>query len=265
MVSSPRPPDPVATANAQSGMNIDTALAQNAVNMTNSVGPWGSTTYSPTGSTSFVNSQGQTVNIPQYTQTTTYAPEQQAIVDKTTKAQDNLAQLAVDQSGKMSDYLAKPFQFNNQDAADWSYDLASSRIKPQQEQARTSLDTRLVNAGLRPGSEAYEREMTRMDQSNTDQMNQLALTGRSQAFGEAVQTRNQPINELTAFLSGSQVSAPNAGFSATPQASVGGVDYSGLVNSNYQAQVSQSNAMLGGLFGLAGAGVSAFAPKKLGR
>lgn len=257
MVTTPKAPDPMKTAAAQSGMNTDTAVSQQLVNMVNQVGPWGSTTYSPTGSTSFTNSSGQQVTIPSFTQTTTYSPEQQAIFDKTTAAQTNLADLAAQQSGSMKDYLAKPFEFNNQDAADWAYDLASTRIKPQQAEARASLDSRLVNAGIRPGTEAYNREMTRMDQSNTDQMNQLALTGRSQAFGEAIQTRNQPINELSAFLSGSQVAAPNAGMSSTPQASVGGVDYAGLVNSNYQAKMAQSNALMGGLFGLAGAGTQA--------
>lgn len=256
MVSTPKPPDPVATAAAQSGMNVDTAVSQQLVNMVNQQGPWGSTTYSPTGSASFTNSQGQTVTIPQYTQTTTYTPAQQAIFDKTTQAQTNLAELAADQSSKMQDYLSKPFEFDNQDAADWSYDLASSRILPQQEQRRAALDASLVNRGLRPGTEAYNREMTRLDQADNDQLNQLALTGRSQAFNEALTTRSQPINELSAFLSGSQIQGPNSGFSGTPQAGVGGVDYTGLVNSNYQAKVAQSNAMLGGLFGLAGAGMS---------
>lgn len=259
-MKAPKAPDPVATAAAQSGMNTDTAVSQQLVNMVNQQGPWGSTTYSPTGSTSFTNSQGQQVTIPSFTQTTTYSPEQQAIFDRTTEAQTNLADLAASQSKKIGEYLDKPFSFNNQDAADWAYDLASSRIRPQQQQNRQALDTRLVNAGIRPGSEAYAREMQRLDQADTDQMNQLALTGRSQAFGEALQTRSQPINELSAFMSGSQIQGPNAGFSATPQASVGGVDYAGLVNSNYQAKVGQQNALLGGLFGLAGAGVSAFAP-----
>lgn len=261
MVSTPKAPDPVATAAAQSGMNVDTAVSQQLVNMTNQVGPWGSTTYSPTGSSTFTNSQGKQVTIPSFTQTTTYSPQQQAIFDKTTEAQGNLADLAASQSQKIGDYLDKPFSFQNQDAADWAYDLASTRIKPQQAEARASLDSRLVNAGIRPGTEAYNREMTRMDQSNNDQMNQLALQGRSQAFGEAVQTRNQPINELSAFMSGSQVAAPNTGFSATPQAGVGGVDYTGLVNQQYQAKAQGQNALLGGLFGLAGAGVSAFAPR----
>ena len=38
----------------------------------------------------------------------------------------------------------------------------------------------------------------------------------------------------------------------TPQTGVGGVDYTGLVEDNYQQKVAQHNAMLGGLFGLAG-------------
>jgi hypothetical protein len=257
MVSTPRAPDPAATAAAQSGMNVDTAVSQQLVNMTNQTGPWGSTTYNQTGNNTFTDSTGKVISIPQFTQSTVYAPQQQAIVDKTTQAQNNLAQIAVDQSDKIGGYLKDPFKFDNQDAADWATDLASSRILPQQQQNRSDLESRLVNSGIRPGTAAYDREMTRLSQGNADQMNQLALTGRSQAFNEAVQTRNQPINELTAFMSGSQVAAPNSGFSATPQASVGGVDYSGLVQSNYAQQSANSNALMGGLFGLAGAGATA--------
>lgn len=263
MVSSPKAPDPVKTAEAQSGMNVDTAVSQQLVNMVNQQGPWGSTTYSPTGSTSFTNSAGQQVTIPQFTQTTTYNPAQQAIVDKTTQAQSNLAGIAQDQSATIANTLNDPFKFNNQDAADWSYDLASSRILPQQDQQRQALESRLINSGIHPGTAAYDREMTRQTQGNTDQLNQLALNGRSQAFNEAVQTRNQPINELTALLSGSQVSAPNAGTNATPQAQVAGTDYTGLVSQQYQSQLQSSNAMLGGLFGLAGAGITKYSDRRV--
>ena len=121
----------------------------------------------------------------------------------------------------------------------------------------------MINSGLRPGTAAYDREMTRNTNGNTDQMNQLALNGRSQAFGEAISTRNQPLNELSALLSGSQVSAPNAGMATIPQASVGGVDYTGLVNQQYQAKVQSQNAMLGGLFGLAGAGISKYSDARV--
>lgn len=252
VLKSPKAPDPVATANAQSGMNYDTAVTQQLLNMVNQSGPWGQTTYSPTGSMSFVNSQGKTVTIPQFTQSTEYTPEQQAIFDKTTEAQTNLSNLAADQSATMRDYLANPFEFDNQDAADWAFDLGASRIIPQQQQASEALRSQLINSGLRPGTAAYEREMSRLGQNQGDQLNQLALTGRKQAFDEAMATRSQPINELSALLSGSQIGAPNGGFSGTPQTSVAGVDYTGLVNNQYQAKLANAQSGLGGLFGLAG-------------
>lgn len=238
-------------------MNRDTATSQQLINMTDQVNPWGSTTYSPNGSASFVDSTGKTISVPRYTQTTTFTPEQQAIFDKSEAAQSNIAGIAQDQSAAIGEYLKTPFEFDNQDAADWSYDLASSRILPQQARAEEATRSRLINAGLRPGTQAWDSEMSRMTNANTDQLNQLALNGRSQAFGESLATRNQPINEITALLSGSQVSNPATMSGPTPQASVGGVDYTGLVNQQYQAKLANQQAMMGGLFGLAGAGLSA--------
>jgi hypothetical protein len=255
LVSAPRAPDPVATAQAQGGMNRDTAISQQLINMTDQVNPWGSVSYSPNGSTSYVDSTGRTVSIPRYTQTTNLSPEQQEIFNRTQTAQTNLSGLAADQSGMLRDYLSTPFEFDNQDAADWSYDLASSRILPQQQRNEEALRTRLINQGIRPGSSAFSTEMNSMGQQNVDQLNQLALTGRSQAFGESIAQRNQPINEITALMSGSQVSNPAQMSGATPQASVGGVDYTGLVNQQYQGKLASHNAMMGGLFGLAGAAV----------
>lgn len=260
MVSTPKAPDPMATAAAQSGMNRDTAVSQQLINMTDQVNPWGTTSYTPNGSTSYVDSTGKTVSIPRYTQTTTFTPEQQKIFDLTQGAQTNLAGLAQDQSGMLQDYLSKPFEFDNQDAADWSYDLASSRILPQQQRNEEALRTRLINQGLRPGSDTYNIEMERQSQANSDQLNQLALTGRSQAFGESMATRNAPINEITALLSGSQVSNPAQMSGPTPQAQVGGVDYSGLVNQQYQSKLANQQAMMGGMFGLAGSLGSAAIP-----
>lgn len=252
MVSTPKAPDPVATAAAQTGSNIDTALLSNQINMTNQIGPWGSTSYNQTGGSTYTDSFGKTHTIPQFTQTTTYNPAQQAIFDKTTEAQTNLADLASQQSAKFKDYLNDPFSFDNQDAADWSYDLASSRILPQQQEAQKALESRLINQGLRPGTAAWDSEMRRMTNANTDQLNQLALTGRGQAFDEALATRAAPINELSALLSGSQVGTPTGGFSAAPQTQVAGTDYAGLVQQNYQNRLQSAGGALGGLFGLAG-------------
>lgn len=256
LVSTPSAPDPMETAQAQSGMNRDTAISQNLINASNQVNPWGSVSYNQTGDTSYVDSSGKTISVPQLTQTTTLSPQQQAIFDKTQGAQSNIAGIAQDQSAKLGEYLNDPFTFDNQDAENWAYDLGQQRIAPQQQQAQKALEARLVNQGIRPGTQAWDAEMRRMTNANTDQNNQLALTGRSQGFAEALAQRNQPINEITALLSGSQVSNPAQMSGATPQASVGGVDYTGLVQDNYQNELQSSNALMGGLFGLAGKGMS---------
>jgi hypothetical protein len=248
MVSTPKPPDPYQTAQAQAGMNRDTATTQQLLNMTNQVGPDGSLTYNQTGTNSFVGADGKTVNLPQYTATTTLSPQQQAIKAQSDKASLNLGTLAAEQSGKLQQYLNDPFKFENSDAEQWAYDLASPRIIGQQKQTEDQLRTTLAGKGIREGSAAWNAEMSRMTNANTDQMNQLALTGRQQAYTEALQNRNQPINEITALMSGGQVSMPNQ--IQTPQTGVGGVDYTGLVNNKYQADLQASQAKMGGLFGL---------------
>ena len=262
-MNTPEAPDPYETASAQGGMNRDTAITQMQLNGVNQVNPLGSVTYQQTGQNSFTDSQGNVVSTPQFTQTTTYSPEQQAIFDATQGAQGNLADLAQSQSGFLKDYMAKPFEFNNSDAEKWAYDLASPRLLQQQGQNDAQLRTVLANKGIREGSAAWNAAMGRMPNANTDQMNQLALTGRSQAFSEALAGRNQPINEITALMSGSQVSNPAQMSGATPQAGVGGVDYTGLVNQKYQADLAQSQAAMGGLFGLASAGVGMFSDRRL--
>lgn len=262
-MNTPEAPDPYETASAQGGMNRDTAITQMQLNGVNQVNPWGSVNYQQTGQNSFTDSQGNVVSTPQFTQTTTLSPEQQAIFTATQGAQGNLADLAQSQSGFLKDYMAKPFEFNNSDAEKWAYDLASPRLLQQQGQNDAQLRTVLANKGIREGSAAWNAEMGRMTNANTDQMNQLALTGRSQAFSEALAGRNQPINEITALMSGSQVSNPAQMGGATPQAGVGGVDYTGLVNQKYQADLAQSQAAMGGLFGLASAGVGMFSDRRL--
>lgn len=252
-MKTPKAPDPMATAQAQSGMNRDTAITQQQLNMVDQVNPWGTVGYEQTGTRGFTDAQGRWVETPTYRQTTTFSPEQQAIFDASQAAEGNLAGLARDQSAFLQDYMAKPFEFDNADAEQWAYDLASPRILKQQAQGEAQLRSILANKGIREGSAAWDAEMARMTNANTDQMNQLALTGRSQAFGEAMARRNQPINEITALLSGSQVSNPATASPAAPQAGVAGVDYAGLVGDKYRADLASSQARMGGLFGLGGA------------
>ena len=85
---------------------------------------------------------------------------------------------------------------------------------------------------------------------------------------EILAERNQPINEISALLSQSQVSQPQ--FVNTPQTGVGGVDYSGIVRDNYNQQLTAwqqqqqgNNAMMGGLFGLGSSAIGLFSDIRL--
>lgn len=248
----PKAPDPAATAAAQGQWNSFTAQQQQAMNMTNQVSPWGTLNYNQTGSQTIIDPNGKAVEVPRYTAVTSLTPEQQAIYDQSQAAELNLATIANEQSGKVGELLNNPFSYSNQDAENWAYDLASQRVLPQQQKNEAALRTQLINSGIRPGTAAWDSEMSRLTNANTDQLNQLALTGRQQGFNEQLAIRNQPLNEIIGLMSGTQIQNPNATFAQTPQSQVAGVDYAGIVNSNYQNQMSQYNAKMGALGGLFG-------------
>lgn len=108
-------------------------------------------------------------------------------------------------------------------------DLQRERLDPLLAQRRESTEQSLFNRGVRPGTAAYDNAMRAVTEGENDQWNQLALTGRQQALSELLTARSQPINELTALLSGSQINGQ------TPQAGVNPVDYTSLVNNKYAA------------------------------
>jgi hypothetical protein len=257
----PPPPDPVATAKAQGDMNQNTATTQQLLNMTNQVTPDGSLTYNQTGNNSFTGADGKQYTVPQFTATQTLSPTQQLLKGLTDKTKQNIGQIGVDQSSKIGGLLGTNVNLNT--ATEGKIDqLGAARLDPQFARSEDALRTRLSNQGIQPGSAAWNAEMTQFQQGKNDAFNQLYLTGRSQGAQEALTERNQPINEISALMSGSQVSQPS--FTNTPQTQVAGVDYSGMVNNNYnalnqqyQTQVGQNNALMGGLFGLAGTAATA--------
>lgn len=255
----PPPPDPKETAAAATGTSIGTAIANTELGNVNQVGPTGSLNYTTSGTSTYTDPfTGQTYEIPNYTATTTLSPEQQAIFDSTQAAQTSLGQTAASQAAYLQDYMATPANFDTAAVEDYLFGLGTDRLNPQFEQERAAMETRLANQGLAPGSAAWEAEMANFGQRQNDAYNQLALTGRSQALNEMMAKRNQPINEIMALLSGSQVSMPM--FSMNQPSSIATTDTAGLINANYAqtydqylAQQQQQQSLLGGLFGL-GAG-----------
>jgi hypothetical protein len=250
--SQPQAPDPSAVAAQQGQWNSFTAQQQQAMNMVGQDTPYGSLAYNQTGSSTLTDPNGKQISVPQFTATQTLSPSQQAIFDQTQSAQGNLATLANDQSSKLQDYM-QPFTYNPaNDATKWAYDLGSQTILPKQQQDTAALDRQLINRGLRPGSEQYNQQMTLLQQNQGQQLNQLALGGESQAFNEAAYQHSSPLNDINSLISGSQITQPNQTFASTPQSQVAGVDYSGLVNNQFQNESKNYQAGLGGMFGLGG-------------
>jgi len=246
----PKAPDPAATAAAQGQWNSFTAQQTQAMNMVNQNSPWGSLTNTQSGTTTIIDPNGKPIQVPQYTQNVTLSPTQQAIFDKGQQTELSLANIANEQVGKVGEILDTPFQFDNQAAADWAYDLGASRLDPRFAQEQEKLRTQLINSGIRPGSAAFDQQMSQLGQTKNDAYNQLMLTGRSQAFNEAMATRNQPFNEIIGLVSGTQIQNPTSTFAQAPQVGVGGVDYTGLVNQKHQADMQAHQSQMGGLFGL---------------
>jgi len=255
----PKSPDPKETAAAQTGTNVTTALANAQLGNVNQYGPDGSVTYTTNGGRNFTDpTSGATYFIPQYEQRTTLSPQQQAIKNQTDAAELNLGTLANQQSNFLKDYLAKPVNLDTQATEARTMELARQRLDPVIAQRDEDLRTRLANQGIKAGSDAYARELNTFNQGTNDAYNQLILNGHQQAVQDILTQRNQPINEISALLSGSQVGVPQFG-AGTNQPSLPTVDYSGLVEQNYQnqlgaynTQMQQSQGILGGLFGLGG-------------
>jgi len=115
--------------------------------------------------------------------------------------------------------------------------------------------------------------------AEASQLFSLQSGARDRAINELMIQRNQPLNELAAMLSAQQITQPS--FLTPPQPGVAAGDLQGATYANYQGALGQQqmanqnnligyqagqaadNAMTGGMFGLAGAGIMAFSDRRL--
>jgi len=199
----PTPPDPTATAQAQTKQSIDTAVANNTIGMVNQRGPDGSLNYNVIGYETDPSTGRQ---IPRYEAVTSLSADAQKLRDSSNAANLNLSNLAVSQSGRLEGLLAKPMDMNSVPGrADWSgmkpaeygadlnapqyadyggdagltdtYDVGDSqryeaalmeRMNPQLDRSRQQLETNLANRGIKLGSAAYDRALDESNRSTND-------------------------------------------------------------------------------------------------
>lgn len=200
---------------------------------------------------------GKTYQIPRYEANIELTPEQQATLEANQAAQGNLANLAQERSDFLLNYLPDTEAVTDQIDSKL-FDLGRQRLDPMFDRRDEDLRTRLANQGIKAGAEAYDRELQNLGQQENDAYTQLMLQGRGQALSEV----NQPINQITALLSGSQVQNPNVSVQ-TPGA-IPTTDNASIINNAYQQQMnawqqeqSARGSALSGLGGLFSAGLQA--------
>ena len=266
--SPPPPPDPVATANAQGAANEATARTQARLNYVNQSTPLGSLNYTDLG-----NDRWQ-ANV-------SLSPEQQKIFNEDQSLQLALSKLGNQYAGRIGDATAQPFSMDGLPNAPQADDAARQRIEqslfdrvnPQMDRQRTALEGNLKNQGIGIGSEAWQNAMGDLGKQENDlrlatvgqggaeqsRLFGLETTARQNALNERLLERNQPINEVSALMGTSGgVQMPQFGNVNSPQ--LAPTDVTGPTYASYQGQLAnwqnqqqQSQAAMGGLFGLGSA------------
>jgi hypothetical protein len=278
----PPPPDPYKVAGAQTGQNVQSAIANSYLGNVDQIGPYVSTTYKQGDTYTMKGPDGQTYQVPRFTQTQTLSPGQQKLYDQQTELGTNLNNLALSQTQRLSEHLNKPIDFSG--LPDISNDFSADRgrveqamfdrVAGQNERDYNALENRLTNQGFVRGTQAFTDAMDEHRRGINDQ--RLAITARglqeqqglygmasnrrSQAMQEMLQARNQPINEISAMMGGGQVHAPTA--QAYQGGNIAAADVAGnvyntaaLQQKQYEQQVAQRNQNLAGLYGLGQAAI----------
>lgn len=259
--SAPKAPDPYKVSEAQTKSNKETAEYNAALNRIDQSSPFGSMTYSQSGT-------DPKTGAPLYSQNTTLSPElqsllqsqmgsQQGISDAITGAISHLPQNAFDSSGINTDKIR-----------DASYSMRVAQMQPQWDDEARSLEGRLSDRGIPIGSEIWNTENDRYEGARNDSLSQISRQSELDAaneyqrqFSNQMTEYNMPLQYLTALM-GNSSAVQNPTFSPFAQSAAAGTDVSGNVWNAYKANVDRANSanenMMGGLLGLGKLGVSAF-------
>jgi hypothetical protein len=268
--SPPPAPDYRGAAQAQGAANVDAARTQGRINNPNVINPYGTQTVTWVGD--------------QPTLTQTLSQPQQALLNQRQGTQWTLGNVAQQGADALTGVIGRGVDFSGAPPAPGSatdtrgkvMDAMMSRVDEDTARQRDELNSNLVAAGIRPGTKAYDDKMALLDRGYNDARNQAFLASgqeaqrdfgmdsqrRREAIGEYLSQRQVPLNEITALMSGSQVSNPfsmpsyaqNAQVAPAPMfaATQAAGDYNADL---YNVQAAQAGNLQSGLFGLGGAGI----------
>lgn len=286
----PAPPDYAAAAKEQGAANENSAIASNFLNQVNQKGPYGSLTYDYNKAGGMTLPDGTV--IPSVTATTQLSPDQQHLLDQNTQMSTKLNDLGIQGIGYVKEAVDSPLKPENFNPLTQKLDGATGvdlrdkitnaymdRLRPQLDQDRSALETRLANQGITQGSEAYGNAERQFQSGVNDQRTAALLAGdqeqqnefgrglassqfsnqaQQQAIQEANYFQTQPLNILNALREGNQVTNPQfgnvsggAGINAAPIYQASQDQYAAAMQ-QYQQQMNSYNNIMGGIAGLGG-------------
>ena len=256
--SPPPAPDYTGAAVATAQGNQEAARVAAKANRVSQYTPYGNMVYTP----------GVNGDQDQWRSDISLSPTGQQLLDYADQSALGLGQQQNQALGRVGDTLSQPFdQQSVGDVADQSYAAQTARLDPEWQAKEGQEYTRLANQGLSAGGEAYDANMRNFGTARNDaysQARQNAISTMPQTYQLAQALRSQPLNELNALRTGSQVQNPS--FQQAPQQqTVPGANYLGAAQSQngydmglYNSQIGQNNSATSGMVGLAAAAATAY-------
>lgn len=287
----PAAPNYAAAATAQGEANLEASRSAAQANRPDIYTPLGSQLWS----------RPSTVNPDLFRQDINLSPAGQGLFDTTLRTQQKMADVGDAQLNRASGALSSPVNFDNapkamtaddlegmrKNVTDALYKRSTDMLDPQFALQEQKTRQRLADQGFQQGDAGYSNPTGTGALDQFDRAKQLAYgnardsaiagggaevsrdygisaDARKQAVTEALALRNQPLNELSAFRSGSQVSMPQ--FQATPAMSTPGAapifdatkaGYDASMGA-YNAQQASANNTSSGLFGIGAAAATNF-------
>lgn len=271
----PAAPDAKSMIKAQTDSNLDTAIANTRMGNANETNPFGSVSYKQIG-TQMVGGRA----VPQYERTVSLNEGQQKLYDQGVSLDQQRNDVAGQLLTNAGGALSKPMTLDG--LTEIPTDVSAhrqgveaalmSRLRPDMDRRRAALETKLANQGVQPGSEAWREAIALDDRSQNDAgMQALLQSGqeadrlitqasglRAQGLQERIATRNQPLAELAALMSGTDAKVPE--FAGYRGGQVVGTDVAGIQNQAYQNALEAAkqkaagrNGMFGGIASTLGA------------
>lgn len=259
----PKPPKPDSVANVtakQQSANQVGLQGTQAAQQTGQQTPFGSLNYIQTG-------VDPVTGTPQYTAISNLSPAQQGILNNLQGTQTQLGGAAGNLTNAAFNMYSDTPDFSEAAGTQTriNMDRQLAYLTPFFEQQTEQLDNQLRNQGLMPGSQAYERALRSLQDNQNQSVMRFLNETQGQSFNQAVTQYNQPLQTIAGILGLTQPASLAQNLINTPRPTLNSADVVGANTAfntanmqAYQAKLAQQNALMQGIFGVAGAALNPF-------